>query len=231
VEIASNDLVLGTKTLRQGRRRLANLCVQDAARSVATALADLEEKQRRSAAALLEEAITEQAFVRPLISRAAADDSNSALEPALLHMLCHAQERVIGKALPFPQALAADAAAQEDVDLQMEPWTTIIRLFNEGFDEAAAVPRHLALDRPEWSQADLRQELALEKWREALKLLQDPEDQSQNQAPEEPPSASQSRPQPAPSPAALFDLLQQMDQEDRPAKPATVPLRRGLRPW
>lgn len=113
-----------------------------------------------------------------------------------------------------------ERAYHEEALCQQHPWDTVFPLFNQGYLHAVSASQYLTLTSQDISLATKQQEDAIKKWEEALQQLQEKKEQGPAD-----PQASQSI-------QDRFNLIQEMNLEDRiPREPSSPQEKERTLPW
>ncbi len=243
---AGERLGLTTGEVNLSHPAFAKIALEDGYRWLLRAKQELESKGDETPEALLKAGISEQTYSLALLGKLEKASAQEPLGAPLTQLLTGAQGFTLLAVADFPSALASKVGADgggEDL-LQDEPWAKVLALYYEGCEEAGEVASHIGLALPEWAQGRDRADLAIKKWKEALSLLDDPNDPGRNEKdgegedsggggdPEEESAQGEEGEVAATcAPSQLFEELLQMEQEDRPVREIKIPSKQGARPW
>lgn len=215
----------------------------------------LNQAPQNNPADVLRWALAEQAHALDLNAWTQELDPDEAPQRSVLEAVSKAQEYSIHASLPFLPSVQQQFPQQELQDIsRQEPWDQVLVLFDEGSRAAFAASSLLRLDQISLQEALSEQVTAHDRWEEALRLLEPPDesqdpneddqdeqeqDQQQNTDQNEPPKEDEqdgqnsppSTPEEPSRAQEILEMLQRMEEEDQHQQPQQGRVREGLKPW
>jgi hypothetical protein len=242
VDNAVARLETGIEGLDARQTEIASFFLQDAQRELIYARILLKRPDELSPYSSLKSVVEDQQHAIRLNIGIQQGERSDTIANALKAVLRQAEERTLVLAerfipvteehlgRPWPELAGADA-----------PWPKVAELFIEGKEAAGAALGSLMLVVPDYVQAQADQNVALEAWEEALRLLSDEgggggDSQQSDDRQEEGEGTERDDPQlqeqmREESVKKVLEMLQRMEQEDESTEPQRGPVKGGLRPW
>lgn len=168
------------------------------------------------------------AISRTIMSRKIGSTSFSGSELSRIIML---QDRVLilGDAF-IKSVLNQEKRGYATKECQEKPWDQVLPHFFEGHSHATQANRALKEQNVDWMVIQKSQQGAVLQWRLALKALRSHQAVEKNHVAKQPNLVKDTSTKQLPMSSAI-QLLEQMESEDRPAKPPSAQPSGVLRPW
>ncbi len=228
------ELELALKALQQGDPLSARFFFQKARFQLTKIVQHVKRETIATPLQILETAIEEQHEALVLNRLADRMESGEKKGPAIIEGIMTPQENAVKEAALFKPGVYQIQVQGFKKECQADPWSEVLPLFDEG-ERLAFEASHEASNEHPLPSLDL-QELALQKWSQALELLKQPKKASKSSCKG---SAGQSGAQKENAPAEqkqavpmnqVLQNIQKMEQEDQTKQVQQAP-KEVERPW